>query len=153
MALVAAALLAGGAEAGPCGDTVAQIAQAHGLAVSMPEAQLPKAESTPPEPPATVESRGLLGTDNVEPPLAQSGGPIEPPDVGRTPVIQPPPVGDDMPTAPEIRAGNGERSQQEKAAEQLRAASLLTAAREADEAGQEQMCRQRLAEARKYLTE
>jgi hypothetical protein len=74
--------------------------------------------------------------------LAQSGGVIEPPaDAGATPVIEPPAgTSDAMPTAPAV-------APDDPAARRDQVEGLLMAARAAAEAGDEEACEARLAEA------
>ena len=145
-----ACLLAAGAQASPCGDEVADLADTFGISTVLPQA--PGVDATPATPPATVESRGLLGTDNVAPPLAESDGVIEAPPVGKTPIIDPPAVDGGMSTAPPVSPPRAETNTDVMAAEQRQqAASLLTAAREADEQGRTDDCMERLNEAKAIL--
>lgn len=81
--------------------------------------------------------------------LASSGGVIRPPETGDMPTIEPP-AGENstMPTAPEVQPqapGGAERSSQPAKDAQIQ--SLLTAARQAADAGDHQACLDRLQEA------
>lgn len=88
--------------------------------------------------------------------LAQSGGVIQPPETGRTVTIQPPPgASPSMPTAPAVPPHSAEGPTQgnteTQAAETAQIESLLTAARQAAEEGDERRCQERLAEARDLM--
>lgn len=134
--------------AGPCGDAAGQLARAHDLRAD------PDAGET-----------GSRGGTSLSDRLAETGGVLVPPDepaANSESVIEPPdPERFPMPTAPDVQARppsppdeapapDGAPEVQE-GADRLRAESLLMAARTADEEGDEDTCRERLAEARDIL--
>lgn len=152
-ALPISLLFASAAAAESCKDQVERLARQYGLATTPPEARLREGDPvTPPSSPMTAESRGFGATDRVRRP----GGVIEPPDTGAARVIPPPPTGDRMETAPDIEAeaeagqSAGESAQLD-AADRIRLESLIMAGRQAGERGQEQMCLDRLEQAREIL--
>jgi hypothetical protein len=144
--------LASAAFAETCQERVERFARQYDLATTAPQARLKEGDPvTPPAPPVTAESRGLTATDK----LKESGGVIQPPDTGAARVLPPPPTGDRMATAPDVRpqtpggAGQGAGSSQAlEAADRMKLEALLMAGREAAERGQDGECMERLAEAR-----
>lgn len=147
------ALTAGAAQAAACGDEATRLAAQHRLSADAALAQTDKGTATvPPAPPVTVESRGLLGTDQVgapieapaaTPPANPAFGPLPPPP-GADLRPQPPSRGPDRPAArPEAT--------QALTSEQQRAESLLASAKRADGAGRPQDCQRQLEEAKRLL--
>ena len=134
------------ARAASCDEEIELFAKQYDLLAELPRAE-PPAGSPAPEPPATMESRGV-------PPeaLSRSGGVVEPPEQGRTVTIEPPPTGDLMPTTPEVKPHTAERPSQGAAelgaAKRMQMQSLLNAARAAERQGREAECFERLGEAR-----
>lgn len=140
------------AAAETCQEQIERFARQYDLATTAPQAQRNEGEPvTRPAPPMTAESRGLSASDK----LKESGGVIQPPDTGTTRVMPPPPTGDRMATAPDVKpqtsTGEGQgagSSQTLVAADRMKLEALVMAGREAAERGQDQECMARLGEAR-----
>lgn len=152
-ALAAAApLWVAAASAETCQEQIERFARQYDLAIDAPQARLKEGDPvTPPAPPMTAESRGLSASDK----LKDSGGVIQPPDTGAARVIPPPPTGDRMATAPDVkpqtRSGQGQgagNSQTLAAADRMKLEALVMAGREAGKRGQDLECMARLGEAR-----
>lgn len=135
IAAAALLLLPGAAAAQDCRDQVEALADKLGLSTELPEAP---------------SSGGAQQQQPDAGDLAESGGVIEPPDTGADiPTIEPAPgQSPDMPTAPDVQPqtpGGGDNNGQSAKNAQIQ--SLLTAARQAAEAGNNQRCLDRLQEA------
>jgi hypothetical protein len=133
-------LLPGIAAAQDCLDQVDEFAAKQGVATELPHAG--NEDTAPAEP-----------TDqSLSDKLSQSGGVLEPPKTeSKTPTLQPPPGQNaPMPTAPEIEPepGSGGGSLTEQSGEDAQIESLLTAARQAAQSGDDQQCFKRLQEAK-----
>jgi len=143
---LALALASGSALAATCSEAVDRFAREHEVAKAGGPGDR---SSMPATPPVTMEARGMTATDK----LADTGGVIQPPDVGRTPVLEPPKTANTMPTAPKIEPGPAPATPPSRveldAATRAQLDSLLTAARQADKAGDSQRCYDRLSEAQK----
>jgi len=145
-------LAAAAASAETCQEQIERFARQYDLATTAPQARLREGDPVaPPTAPMTAESRGLSASDK----LKDSGGVIQPPDTGAARVLPPPPTGDRMATAPDVKpqtpAGGGQgagSSQTLAAADRMKLESLVMAGREAAERGQDQQCLARLGEAR-----
>jgi len=155
--------LSGPASAQSCGEQARQMAAALGGDADPPVAAAPQAGTGLGGSGSTLSPVPGDGGATSSSRLARSGGVIQPPDEGRTPVIQPPRTGDDMTVTPALppqtgdgsgrsagRSQPGRQSDDTEAAAARRAQvqSLLTAAREASDRGNENECLERLAEAR-----
>ncbi|MBX6323356.1 MAG: hypothetical protein IRY94_16150 [Rhodospirillaceae bacterium] len=137
------ALWSGAAAAEECIDQVQSLAAETGVSTELPQAQA--GGQTPP--PAEPAPGG--GTDSGG--LAESGGVVAPPPVGSDmPVVKPPAVGDDMATAPRIAPAPGQEggTVAREATNKTQIQSLLVAARQAAEAGDNQGCLDQLQKAR-----
>jgi hypothetical protein len=143
---LALALASGSALAATCTEAVERFAREHEVARAGGDGDR---SSMPATPPVTMETRGMAASDK----LAETGGVLQPPDVGRTPVLEPPPTANTMPTAPRIEPGPAPEVPPSKveldAATRVQVDSLLTAARQADKAGDSHRCYDRLGEAQK----
>ena len=142
-------LAAAAASAETCQEQVERFARQYDLATTASQARLNEGEPvTPPSAPMTTESRGHSASDK----LKDSGGAIQPPDSGAARVMPPPPTGDRMATAPDVKPqasrGQGAGSSQAPGADRMKLEALLMAARDAAERGQDQNCMARLGEAR-----
>ena len=151
IALPLTVMVASAAAAEDCRDQLERFARQYDLSTTAPQARLREGDPvTRPAPPMTTESRGMSTTDK----LKDSGGVIEPPDTGAARVLPPPPTGDRMATAPDVKpqSGSGEAAGSSSdgvgAADRSKLEALLMAGREAAEKGQEQACMERLDEAR-----
>jgi hypothetical protein len=150
-------MLASTAAAETCKEELERFARQYDLSTTAPQARLREGDPvTPPAPPMTAESRGLTTTDR----LKDSGGVIEPPDAGAARVMPPPPTGDRMATAPDVRpqsgggqaaGSSGDSLGELDAADRSKLEALLMGGRDAAERGQEQDCMQRLDEARRLV--
>lgn len=141
--------------AGPCGDAAERLAVEHDLRADPAAGETPVGEGEAP----------AVGGATLSDRLAQTGGVLTPPDMGAAAdeaVIEPPdPDRFPMPTTPDVQAeppsptgappSAAQGREMQQAADRLRAESLLMAARTADEAGDADTCRERLAEARDVL--
>lgn len=140
---IAITALASPAAAQNCTGLVERFAAEHGLTEAPSTAK--------PENPAT-EPRSQNMTDK----LARSNGVIEPPQTGRTPVMPPASPNDRMPTTPSL---DGDRRQDQaetpskESARNAQASSLLDAARNAAQRGDEQDCMAKLEQAQQQLSE
>lgn len=154
------ALVPAASFAGPCGDAAERLAVEHDLRADPAAGETPVGEGEAPA------GGGATLSDR----LAQTGGVLTPPDTGAADdeaVIEPPdPDRFPMPTTPDVQAEPPSPSggppaatqapgtqgpEMQQAADRLRAESLLMAARSADDAGDAETCRERLAEARDVL--
>ena len=149
-ALPFAVVMASAVAAESCGDQLERFARQYDLSTTAPQARLREGDPvTPPAPPMTAESRGLATSDR----LKDSGGVIQPPDTGAARVMPPPDTGDRMATAPDVQpqAGSGQAaggSDGMGAADRSKLEAILMAARDAADRGEEQICNERLEEAR-----
>ncbi|WP_051341292.1 hypothetical protein [Azospirillum halopraeferens] len=152
MALAVSAVAASAASAQTCRDMVEQFAAAHDLSAEPPPQAPPSVGSG--LPPALSGSTGEGDGTITSEELAESGGVIQPPDVGAPAVIQPPPpAANGMPTAPAIRpdpgvAGSPPSSDDfGQAAHRAQLDSLITGALAAADEGDEARCLDSLAQA------
>lgn len=151
LGLIGSVALTTAAAAVTCEETVARFAQENGLTAAMPE-RPPEHAAGPVTVPATVESRGVIGTDR----LADSGGVIKPPDTGAANIITPPPTPDPMPTAPKMEpappsASGARKAPEIGAATRAQVEAMLFAAKAAAQEGKQEQCFERLQQAEKLL--
>lgn len=162
--IVVAGLLSGGdARAAECGDRVAALAREQGLSATPPTTGSTAGDDASGAAGGEAEQGVVTSRE-----LGRSGGVIEPPAAGETPVMEPPASGDAMTTAPRIapqtagRApdmpapGESERingRDARVAVVEAQVEALLTAARAASERGNEQECLDRLDAARAMMQE
>jgi hypothetical protein len=131
--------IASPAEAQDCLAEVDRLAAQYGVSTDQPEAQAGENE------PELAPDPGDTATED----LAESGGVIEPPEQGKTVIIEPPDIGDPMATAPGVEPDTkGGAEPALSAAERTQIQALLTEARAAGEKGDTEGCRARLREAR-----
>ena len=151
IALCTTFLLTGNAWSAACGDEANRLAAEY--RTGDPGRDSGKGMATvPPTPPVTVESRGLLGTDQVAPPVAQPAAPIPP--TANMGAVRPP-AGDSSrnlpprgaPDRPVMRPGPGGFSLEDH----QKVAALLASAKQADSAGRPQECERQVDEAKKLL--
>ncbi len=140
-------VLAATPAAAKCLDDVHVLAETHGLSSKPPVAVPDTKQALPGAPSVTTHQ------------LSRSGGVIAPPSVGDNSVIKPPANADPgMPTVPNAQPapsgqgatpGAGAETGKDKAgANRTALQAALTAARAAAERGDEQACRERLAQAK-----
>jgi hypothetical protein len=153
VALGASLLLAGAAHAAACGDEANRLAGEFRMGTGGAGQDVSKDTATvPPTPPVTVESRGLLGTDQVAPPIQKPAAPVaSTPNMG----VVPPPAADSgrtlplrgAPDRPVMRPGPGTFSLEDH----QKVEALLASAKQADSAGRPQECKRHVEEAKRLL--